>query len=213
MIARSLALGIVFGSFAMGCGGATDSDLFGTNPNPQNDASANDVVTTQDTGVPDTAAPDATPPPPPPPIDAGPPDVAPPPPIAPIVCGKTLATASLKCDANNDVCCRSGTGTSMTVQCTTDGNCQNDGDVPLGCSSTATCEALGLKGTVCCGQTVPGPNNFSVVVSSSCVAANQCPINNGTVRLCDKGGTNVCTNGTTCKTSAGTLPGYDLCLQ
>ena len=198
-------------SALLGCGGANDSDLFSGNPsNTQKDASTVDVVVQQDTGAPDASPDNVTPPPPP--LDAGPPDVAPPPVTAPIVCGKTLATASLKCDANNDVCCRSGSGVSMTVQCTADGNCQNDGDVSLGCSSTATCTALGLVNNVCCGTLVQGSGSFSVVASSTCVPANQCPNGNGTVRLCDKGGPNVCTNGLTCKTSAGSLPGYDLCL-
>lgn len=184
------------------CGGASSSDLFGTPPGAD---AGRDVAA--DVAV-DVAV-DATPPPPPPIVDASVPDVAPPPPPpvgAPIVCGKTLATASLKCDANqNEVCCRSGGG----AQCTPDTQCVNDGDVPLGCSTTATCTALGLSGYVCCGNV----DNSSKIDSSECLPANQCPNGNGTVRLCDKNGPNVCTSGTSCKTSSYSLPGYDLCLQ
>jgi hypothetical protein len=206
--ASVVALSFV-GLFVSGCGGATESDLF-ADAAPGNDASSfKDANVVPETSVPDAVSPDATPPP----IDAGPIDATPldsGPDIAPIVCGATLATASIKCDANGEVCCRSSNG-SISAACTSAGSCQQP-SVALGCSTTATCTALGLVNNVCCGALVNGPNNTAIVASSKCVPANQCA-SQGTVRLCDKGGPNVCLNNTSCKTSSVTLPGYDLCLN
>lgn len=207
LIVRANALVLVLG--VVGCGGATASDLF-TNPPASNDAGVADTSNIPDSNVFDEGiGVDATPPPPPPPIDASP-DVSPPPDPATIVCGASLASASLKCDPTNQVCCRAGGG-SISASCTTISSCQQP-NVSLACSTTNTCNQLGLVNNVCCGTLVNGPNNAAIVASAKCVPANQCPNGNGTIRLCDSK-TNVCTNGLVCKTSSVTLPGYDLCLQ
>ncbi len=211
----SVALVCVLGSFVAGCGGATASDLFSDAGSGNDAASSNDSSTIKDVNVFDEGiGVDADPPPPP--IDAGPLDATPvdsgPEPNASIVCGATLATASLKCDATTQVCCRSNNG-SISAACTPGGSCQQP-SVALSCSTTTTCTQLGLVSNVCCGTLVNGPNNTAIVASSKCVPAGSCPGGNtGTIRLCDKGGPNVCLNGTTCKTSSVTLPGYDLCLN
>lgn len=204
-----LALGsaLVLGSaFLVACGGATVTDLQG-NPPPGGQDAGTDTSVVHDSSIPDEGiGVDVSPPPPPPPIEAGPPDVGPPPPDpAPIVCGQALATASLKCDANKEVCCRSGSGVQLTAQCTSGGSCQSP-SVSLSCSTTTTCAALGQPGSVCCGNVVN-----SQVTSAKCVPAGNCPGTGGTIRLCDKNGPNVCPVNTTCKTSSYTLAGYDLC--
>lgn len=205
-----LALGsaLVFGSgFLVACGGATVTDLQG-NPPPGGQDAGTDTSVVKDSSVIDEGiGVDVSPPPPPPPIDAGPPDVIKPPDIAPIVCGQALATASMKCDANKEVCCRSGSGVQMTVACNSGSTCPNVGSVPLACSTTTTCTALGLVNNVCCGTV----NGNSQVTSAKCVPEGSCPGTNGTIRLCDKNGPNVCPVNTTCKTSSFTLAGYDLC--
>lgn len=204
---RSLgAVSFVALATLVGCGGATVSDLFEDAAAP--DSAVADTSVPKDTGIPDVIGVDVPilPPNDAGPVDAGPPDVGPP--TASILCGKTLASAALKCDANKEVCCRSGSGVNLTVKCTTDSdtNCKNDADLPLSCSTNATCNALGLVNNVCCGTR---QNNS--VVSSACVPANQCSLQNGDVLLCDVSLPNICPQGTTCKTSVQTLPGYDLC--
>ena len=196
---------LVLGSALLfACGGATVTDLQG-NPPAGQDAGVDTSVVKDSSVVDEGIGVDVTPPPPPP-IEAGPPDVGPPPPDpAPIVCGQNLATASLKCDANKEVCCRTGTGVQMTVACTPGNGCTN-ASVPLACSTTATCTALGLVGNVCCGNVAN-----SLVTSAKCVPAGNCPGTGTTIRLCDKNGPNVCPVNPTCKTSSYTLAGYDIC--
>ena len=67
MVSRLASVALLLSFFAAGCGGAADTDLFGTPPNGTGTDAGSDVTTTKDTGT-DTGVADVMPLP----IDAAP---------------------------------------------------------------------------------------------------------------------------------------------
>jgi hypothetical protein len=195
-----VALSLSF--FGAGCGGAADSDLFGSPNGTGVDAGAD--VTAKDTGL-DTNVPDVAPPPP---IDAAP-DVTPPP--SPVLaCGGAVNPAK-KCDALTELCCRTGTGAPYNYDCITDPQkCMNSGDVPLNCATNENCIAQGHPGTFCCASLIASGNG-TIAYDVSCLPKAQCTAGNAKAMLCNPNAPNPCPNGGNCKLSAQTLTGYYIC--
>ncbi len=184
------------GAGAIGCGGATPSDLFGTPP----DASID--VQPIDAGK-DVRA------------DADKPDTGPPP--SPIIaCGPPINQPQAKCDATKkEYCCRRGDADPFKYNCETDPtSCNDPNSVSIQCSSSQNCAAIGLIGSVCCGTLVGTGGGGSVIVGTQCTSVSNCTSGGsvGKTILCDPGAPNNCPNGGTCKLSAQTMPGYYLCI-
>ena len=193
-----VALSLSF--FAAGCGGAADTDLFGT---PGTDAGVGADVTTKDTGK-DNDVPDVRPP-----VDAAPDVSQPPSPV--LACGGSVNPPK-KCDALTELCCRTGTTAPYAYDCITDPqNCMNSGDVPLNCSNTENCVAQGHAGTVCCASLIASGPNTSIAYDASCLPKGQCTSGNAKAMLCNPNASNPCPNGGTCKLSTATLTDYYIC--
>ena len=191
--------------FLAACGGATDSDLFGSPPanQQQPDASTSADATTSN----DASVSDATQPPPAQDssttVDANQPDTSTPA-ASKIHCGNT------DCNSTTESCCRSATsGSSYSYACTNDPNtsCQGLGDIVIECSNAQNCADQGNAGDVCCA-TRNGPGGS--VDGTTCMSASQCGQMGGVI-ACDPNAANNCPNGGGCKTSSVTLPTYNLC--
>lgn len=197
----SVAFSLVF--FGAGCGGAADTDLFGTPSANGVDAGAD--VTVKDAGR-DNDVPDV---PPLPPFDATP-DVTPPPPKSTIACGG--ATNPLKtCEVLTEICCRTGTEAPYTYDCLADPkDCMKSGDVPFTCTNTENCVAQGFVGNVCCASLI-SVGSGSVAYDVSCMPTAKCTGANQKAVVCDPKSQNPCPNGGSCKLSSQTLPSYYIC--
>lgn len=195
MVERRFILAILTTTM-LACGSATESELFGTPPvgadagvDAAKDAGGDARDAAQDTG----------------------------PTLTPIIaCGPPLANPQAKCDASKqELCCRRGDTEPFKYSCETqEQNCADPTDVPIHCSSTATCAGLGLVGSVCCGTLVSTGGSGTAITGTTCVAPSNC-VSGGSVGraiLCDPGSPNACPNGGTCKLSAQTMPGYYLCI-
>ena len=198
-----MRIAAILGLVLVGCGGASETDLFTPPAASTNDVDASVLDSGKnnpDGNLPgkDGGGPDAL----------GAPDVNQPdtfvPPTSTIQCGNSM------CDPANSVCCRTGTQPpGFKYACVANaGQCKGQGSVVLECSKAANCPNMG---DVCCASLQNG-GQFNVATSTQCVPGNQCQMNNGTVVVCDPADPNACPNGGTCQQSKGTLPGYDICL-
>lgn len=191
---------LVCGSL-VACGGVEQSQLFDdAGPSPQKDASAQPDTSQNppDASIVVDAAPlDA------PVIDdvvtvdvpVGPPDSL-------IQCGKTT------CSAQTQVCCYHSAATTQQYECVSDlTDCNNDGDVPIGCSSQANCASQGQPNDICCGDTqYDGQCSVATAVSCQATCDQQTQIQVG----CDQ---DACPSGQSCKQSICSLVGYYICVE
>jgi hypothetical protein len=192
------------------CGGSAGSDLFGGASGDDGGAAGD---TGQGTSEPDAATlADATTPPtpdasqrdaaPPPTKDASVPDTFVPPTDPGIQCGTT------ECDPASALCCRFGTPPNDSSTCVSPAGCQSVAALPIACDDAADCDAAGHPGQICCATLNAQTGRAQEV---RCRSAQSC---NGSdqVVVCDAATTGPCPNGGTCRPSATSLPGYDICL-
>jgi hypothetical protein len=111
------------------------------------------------------------------------------------------------CAPGVQVCCRpSGGGASA---CTGPNDC---GALALPCDDAQDCATAGQPQNVCCANYQVDPiTQQTEVTQVSCRSAKVCDPQSSLVVICDPADPKPCPQGTACKASAQTLPGYFLC--
>ncbi|HSQ65122.1 MAG TPA: hypothetical protein VLM85_17995 [Polyangiaceae bacterium] len=170
---------------------------------PVDDAAAPDGGTPPDATIADASTEDVTHP-----ADAAP-DVHVGPADSTIDCGPTL-----KCSAQNELCCHHGGTTTNPYECVSSpASCAGIDDVPIACSTQANCTSQGNPTYVCCatangwgsGQCYNYDIATSVACKSDCTGATDYEIG------CSVQQQNCSDSLQTCVVSKCTLPGYTMC--
>lgn len=220
-----LAAAALIGGVGLACGGAADSGLFGgpsANSGSNGGTSDNDggssgggvdagngnPGTGEDAspGHPDAGAiedasplPDAAPPP----KDSGPPPAQDP----GVKCG------SGDCSVPSEACCRRQVNGNFSYMCLPTGTCQglNTPSLEIPCDDSTDCATAGSPGQVCCVTIGGGPGGGNAASEVVCRDPSECTQQQSRTPACENDA-GVCPQGTTCRTSSQTLPGYRLCL-
>jgi hypothetical protein len=186
------SLGTVVLCAFVGCGGSTETDLFGSGTGSADSGGTNDATTdaSHDVGADaKDAAPDV------PKEDLG------------IQCG------TMVCPVPGKECCRQDPGGGQFVyQCMDPGVCVQQANSPLTipCDDTLDCEKAGHAGQLCCvTAAADGGGGADEIV---CRAPIDCTKQLGRTNLCDPNAPNPCPNGGQCKPSTQTIPGYNICI-
>jgi hypothetical protein len=117
-----------------------------------------------------------------------------------VQCGESM------CALGTETCCREGTSTPYTLQCTAADACTG---LSIPCADSDDCAAGGHPGYVCCGVF----DKSDMIDEVGCVAPSDCTYKDYRVILCSQTSPDACPTGETCETSSLTLRGFSLCLE
>ena len=181
MLARFALTCACFAVFALGCGGAKDTELFGS---VSDGGGSSDGAASADGGQGSDAS-------------------------HPKDGGTTPSDPGVHCDTANcpvpaEVCCRREVGPGYSFSCEAQGACNGGGGATLAitCDDAHDC----ANGNVCCVIV----DQQDIATDVVCRAPGEC-VQAGRTVVCDPAAPNPCPSGKTCQPSQQTLPGYTIC--